>query len=115
MSGIIGHQKVFKLDISVDDETRVQSFYTLRHLSDNHLGMLFVERLGRLLAHIVQKVASWHVFYHDIVKFIILKAFNERKHLGAVVAGEFLHDFNLLKILVVPVEVMHYLSFFDAL
>ena len=115
MSRIIGHQKVFKLDVSVDDETRVQSFYAKRNLSDNHLGVLLVERLGRLLAHIVQKVASWHVFYHDIVEFIILKAFNERKHLGAVVAGELLHDFNLLEHLVVPIEVTHYLSFFDAL
>ena len=77
--------------------------------------MLLVKRLVWLLAHIVQKVARWHVFYHDIEGFIILKAFNERKHLSAVVAGKLLHDFNLLEHLIVPVKVTLYLGFFDCL
>ena len=37
------------------------------------------------------------------------------KHLGTVVTGELLHDFNLLEHLIVPIEVTLYFGFFNGL
>ena len=53
ISRVTSHQEVFELNVSVDDKTRVQRFYTLRDLSYNHPSVLLIQRLVWLLAHII--------------------------------------------------------------
>lgn len=101
MLGVVAHQDVFDLDVAVDNVTGVECLNTLAKLSDNALSVLFLKRLLFLLANVVEKVACWHEFCHDVVCDAVLEGLNKLKNVLVVLACHLLANHELLEDLVI--------------
>ena len=88
----------------MDDIASMKGLDALANLADYSPSYVLIERYGLLLANEIKEIASRHKLRNDIIAVVILERLDQLENVWAGVAIDFLHDLELLKLLVVGFE-----------